>query len=144
MRRAALVAVVVVAVLAAGIGWRTYVDKRRSGVERTTAALLDDERFGNGPEAATAFGDASKWLFDEGRACDRSDAGRSRRCDLRMSAAAYTGVAAFVLAECTAPGVDAARRSLLSYLRAIERFDASPVGTVEMPSPPDIPKCEGP
>lgn len=144
MRRAALAALAVIVVLVAGVGWRTYADNRRSGVERTTAALLDDAKFGNGPEAATAFGDASKWLFDEGRSCDRTDADRSRSCDLRMSAAAYTGVAAFVLAECTAPGVDAARRSLLSYLRAIERFDASPVGTVELPSPPDIPKCEGP
>lgn len=142
MRRAPLVAVVAVVVLAGGLGWRQFVDSRRSGVERTAAALLDDERFGNGPEAATTFGDASKWLLDEGRECDRTDADRSRRCDLRMSAAAYTGVAAFVLAECTAPGVDAARRSLLTYLRAIERFDASPIGTVEMPSPPDIPKCE--
>lgn len=144
MRRAVAVVALAAVVVAAGFGWRQFTERRRSGVERTTAALLDDDRFANGPAAATAFGDASKWLFDEGRSCDRTDAGASRRCDLRLSAAAYTGVAAFILAECTAPGVDAARRSLLSYLRAIERFDASPMGTVEMPSPPDVPTCDGP
>ena len=142
-RRSIVVAGIVVLLVVAGVVARQIIDSRRSGVDRTTDALLDDERFGNGPAAATTFGDASKWLFDEGKACDRTGGARTPSCDLRMSAAAYTGVAAFIVADCTAPGVDAARRSLLSYLREIERFDASPAGTVEMPSPPDIPSCEG-
>jgi hypothetical protein len=108
-------------------------------LERTRAALEDDHRFANGPTAGTTLADASRWLLDDGDACREDRGDDDPRCAVRLSAAAFTSVAAFAVASCTAPGVYRARRSLLGYLRRIEAFDRRPLGTVAVPSPPPGP-----
>ena len=144
-RRAIVIGAVVVAVVlaAAGFGWR-LAHPAPSGLQRTKAALLDDHRFVNGPTAGQTLAGASKWLLDDGESCQVRRGEHDPRCSVRLSAAAYTGVAAFVVAECTAPGVYRARTSLLGYVRAIQTFDDRPLGTVAAPSPPDVPTCERP
>jgi hypothetical protein len=126
-----------------GVGWR-LAHPTPSGLQRTKQALLDDRRFANGPTAGMTLAGASKWLLDDGTACQRRRGDDDPRCRVRLSAAAYTGVAAFVVAECTAPGVYRARSSLLSYVRGIESFDERPLGTVVAPTLPAVPTCEGP
>lgn len=143
-RRAAarlIIAALVLVACGAG-GWR-LTHPPSSGLQRTKQALLDDERFVNGPAAGSTFAGASKWLLDDGTACQRDRGDHDPRCRARLSAAAYTGVAAFVVTGCTAPGVYRARSSLLTYVRNIETFDARPLGTVAVPSPPAVPTCEG-
>ena len=142
-RRVAMLVVAVLVVGGAGAaGWR-LTHPTPTGLQRTNAALLDDHRFVNGPTAGSTLAGASKWLLDDGTSCQRHRGDDDPRCRARLSAAAYTGVAAFVVAECTAPGVYRARTSLLTYIRTIQSFDARPLGTVAAPSPPAVPTCEG-
>ena len=147
MRRRPLVVgvvgvVLVVLVGGGAAGWR-LTHPSPSGLQRTKQALLDDHRFVNGPTAGTTLAGASKWLLDDGTSCQHEHGRDDPRCRVRLSAAAYTGVAAFVVAECTAPGVYRARSSMLRYVRTIESFDERPLGTMAAPSPPAVPTCEG-
>lgn len=139
MRRRLLAAAVVVAVLAGG----AFALSRRddaSGLDRARAALMDDEGFVNGPTAGLTFAKASELLLDDGTACQRRNGRDDPRCRARLSAAAYSGVAAFVVAECTAPGVFEARTAMLDYVGRLVAFDGHST-THHVPSPPDVPTC---
>jgi hypothetical protein len=140
-RRPVVVALLFVALAVSGVAWRV-THPSPSGLQRTKQALLDDGRFTNGPTAGSTLAGASKWLLDDGTSCQRRRGHDDPRCRARLSAGAYTGVAAFVVADCTAPGVYRARSSLLSYVRRIELFDDRPLGTVVAPAPPAVPTCE--
>ena len=141
-RRVAALVVLVALVVAGGgaLGWK-LTHPSPSGLQRTKQALLDDDRFVNGPTAGSTLAGASKWLLDDGTSCQHDRGDDDPRCRARLSAAAYTGVAAFVVAECTAPAVYRARSSLLTYVRTIQSFDERPLGTVAAPSPPAVPTC---
>ena len=135
---------VVIGVLAvAVVGGGAFAFLRRddaSGLDRTRAALMDDEGFVNGPTAGLTFAKASEWLLDDGTACQRENGRDDPRCRARLSAAAYSGVAAFVVAECTAPGVFEARTAMLDYVGRLAAFDGRST-THHVPSPPDVPTC---
>jgi hypothetical protein len=133
----------IVAVLVAGAvlaSWQT-LRPRPSALAATRAALLDDHRFANGPKAGGTLASLSGRLIDDGKACQRRHGQHDPRCRVRLSAAAYTSVTAFIVARCTAPGVYRARTSLLQYIDAISVLDRRPLGTVAVPSPPSVPTC---
>ena len=112
-----------------------------TGLERVRAALQDDDRFVNGPTAGKTLARASRWLLDDGDACEASHGRRDPRCGARLSAAAYTSVAAAGVLSCTAPGVYRTRIALVAYVTAIETFDHNPLGTRQIPAPPRAPSC---
>lgn len=133
----------IVAVLVAGaalVSWQS-LRPRPSALAVTRAALLDDHRFANGPTAGGTLASLSGRLIDDGKACQRRHGENDPRCRVRLSAAAYTRVTAFIVVRCTAPGVYRARTSLLQYIDAISVLDRRPLGTVAVPSPPSVPTC---
>ena len=111
------------------------------GLERVRAALHDDDRFVNGQTAGSTLADASQWLLDDAGACESKRGAHDPRCNARLSAAAFTGVAAAGVLSCTAPGVYRARTSLVAYIDALESFDQHRLGTTRAPSPPPVPAC---
>jgi hypothetical protein len=136
--------VAVVVVLAAAALAVVAVNLTRStptGLERVRAALHDDDRFVNGPTAGETFAKASRWLLDDGSACEREHGRGDPRCRVRLSAAAYTGVAAAGVLSCTAPGVYRTRTALVEYISAIDSFDHHALGTQPVPAPPRAPAC---
>jgi hypothetical protein len=112
-----------------------------AGLARVRVALHDDHRFTNGPKAGETIATASQWLLDDGETCEEAHGTGDPRCAARLSAAAYTSVAAVGLVECTAPGVFRTRRALMRYIDDIVAFDREPLGTVRAPSPPHVPVC---
>jgi hypothetical protein len=112
-----------------------------TGLARVRVALHDDDRFTNGPKAGETIATASKWLLDDGESCEAARGKGDPRCAARLSAAAYTSVAAIGLVDCTAPGVFRTRRALVEYIDDIVTFDAHPLGTLRVPSPPRVPAC---
>ena len=136
--RVAAVVIVLAAVVAGGLASRP----RPSGLARTRTALLDNKRFVNGPAAGTAFAQASEWLLGDGKSCQQHHGNADPRCRIRMSAAAYSGVTAFIVVKCTAPGVYRARTAMLGYVRSIENFDRAPMGTLATPSQPPLASCQ--
>src|SRR5207248_3101248 len=83
---------------------------------RTRSALSSDAHFVNGPKAGTTFANVSTWLMADGRRCQHRHGAGDRRCQVRLSAAAYSAVTAFTVAGCTAPGVYRARTAMLAYV----------------------------
>lgn len=140
-RRRRLAAAVMVAALAVSAVTIVATRPRQPALRRAESTLLDDHRFTNGPKAGLAFAELSHLLLTDGDACRHTHAGADPRCDARLSAAAYAGVTAYVVAGCTAPGVYRARSGTLDYIRAIAAFDRRPLGTTPVPSPPAIPTC---
>ena len=136
-RRAAAVSVIALVVVAAAVGLRPH----ESGLAKTRAALASDSRFANGPKAGSTFADISRWLLADGQACQRSRSATDHRCRLRLSASAYAGVSAFILVDCTSPGVFQARAAMRSYIDQIETFDRRPLGSMPVPSLPNVPTC---
>ncbi|MEA3056785.1 MAG: hypothetical protein QOD30_2217 [Actinomycetota bacterium] len=112
-----------------------------TGLARVRVALHDDDRFVNGPTAGETIATASEWLLDDGESCEAAHGRGDPRCAARLSAAAYTSVAAVGLVDCTAPGVFQTRRALVRYIDDIATFDHEPLGTLRVPSPPHVPAC---
>ena len=136
-RRLAAVAAVVLVVGGALAALRPHP----SGLARTRTALAADSRFANGPKAGSAFADISHWMLADGRACLRSHSTTDHRCRLRLSASAYAGVSAFILVDCTSPGVFQARAAMRSYIDQIEVFDRRRLGSMPVPPLPNVPTC---
>jgi hypothetical protein len=112
-----------------------------TGLARVRVALHDDDRFTSGPKAGETIATASQWLLDDGESCEAAHGKDDPRCTARLSAAAYTSVAAAGLVDCTAPGVFRTRRALVQYIDDIVSFDTRPLGTLRVPSPPRVPAC---
>ena len=136
-RRLATAAALVLLVVAATTALRPHT----SGLAKTRAALAADSRFANGPKAGSTFADISRWLLTDGQACQRGHSSTDHRCRLRLSASAYAGVSAFILVDCTSPGVFQARASMRSFVDQIVTFDRRPLGSVPVPSLPNVPTC---
>ena len=139
MRRRLVAGAVLMVVLAGG-AFAVLRPDDASGLDRARAALMDDDGFVNGPTAGLTFAKASELLLDDGTACQRENGRDDPRCSARLSAAAYSGVAAFIVAECTAPGVFEARTAMLDYVGRLAAFEGRST-THHVPSPPDVPTC---
>lgn len=141
MTRRRVLLVVAVVVLIAAVLVVALPRRSPTGLEKVRAALQDDDRFVNGPTAGETLARASRWLLDDGDACEQARGLGDLRCGARLSAAAYTSVAAAGVLSCTAPGVYRTRIALVAYVTAIETFDHEPLGTRQVPAPPRAPSC---
>lgn len=140
-RRRGRIALAMMVAVAVAVGATLVSRPHPSALERTRSALLQDSRFGNGPKAGITFANASGWLLQDGRSCQRARGASDRRCQVRLAAAAYASVTAFIVAACTAPGVFRARTAMLGYVRSIIDFDHQRLGTRAAPSPPNLATC---
>lgn len=131
------VAVLLVAVVAA-VAVRDQL--RSSPLARAQHLVGRDARFSNGPKAAAAFADVSHMMLSDATSCAHHHGSADRRCAARYSAAAFTSVSAFVLVDCTQPGVFRARQSLLVELRGIATVDQRR-GLAQAPAVPPVPVC---
>ena len=117
--RALIAIAIVVAVLGGGLTVRAL--HHPSVVADSVSKLRDPHRFASSARAGQTVADISTRLRIEGAKCAKAHQG-APSCSAILSASAFTAVAAFTLADCTAPGVYEGRVRLERYLESVRDF----------------------